>query len=166
MTVWRTALQFSVLSVSVFVGLLVVCDDFAVADAVAGLLTAAAPAANAPAAVDFDFDLEFARVSTSDEFQEAMRRAVKHIVVVDHINMTQAPKLEDLLRANAVVAGIYIVDGRVTESIRVRSFCRNLVQGAAHDVQKWRHTVMEGGCGAGRLLWQGGGACAGAAAQA
>ena len=129
MTARRAALRVSDISVSVLVVLIRVWDDFAVANfAPAAAPSAAAPSAAAPAAVD----LEFAIVSTSDEFQEAMRQAVQHIVVVDHINMTQAPNLKDLgMKMNAGVAGIFEIDGRVTKSIRVRSFACDISLGSA-----------------------------------
>jgi hypothetical protein len=85
--------------------------------------TLAQPAASSPAPV-FAHDTEYAIVRTLEEFQVALQAAVQHIVVVEHIDMTQAPVFSNATVAeNDAVAGILsdrVSAKKHTETIRVR----------------------------------------------
>ena len=64
---------------------------------------------------------DVAEVTTSEEFQEALRSGVTHVYITDHIDMTEAPLFSDNLVSNAAVAGVFpSSEGRQTKTIRVR----------------------------------------------
>lgn len=63
---------------------------------------------------------EAVQVSTPDDFQQQVRLGSTHIVITDHLNMTDSPRFLETSVMDTGVISIEQAGDRLTRSIRVR----------------------------------------------